>query len=174
MVGEQITLGICVSQVVEHITLGICASQVWEHITLGICVSQVGELKAVGICFFQVGEHIIPGRYVSLAGEHLTLWICVSQVGEHRTLGMLLSYVCIEILKSRSKPFLIATWYRPPTSSTEIFSHFETLISKLDSASDEFYLMISTVTLLCVKPMTILCYFLMYRMSTVFINLSTF
>lgn len=51
-----------------------------------------------------------------------------------------LENLCIEILKSRSKPFLIATWYRPPFLSTEIFSHLETLISKLDSENAEFYL----------------------------------
>ena len=40
--GEQISLGICVSQLGEHISLGICVSQVGEHISLGIRVFQVG------------------------------------------------------------------------------------------------------------------------------------
>ncbi|CAH3162404.1 unnamed protein product [Porites lobata] len=52
-----------------------------------------------------------------------------------------LENLCIEIHKPRSKPFLIVTWYRPTSSSTEIFSHLETLIGKLDSENAEFYLM---------------------------------
>ena len=52
-----------------------------------------------------------------------------------------LENVCVEIRKPRSKPFLITTWYRPPNSSTEIFSHFETLVGKLDAENIEFYLM---------------------------------
>ena len=38
-VGEQISLGIRVSQVGEQISLGIYVSQVGEHISLGICIS---------------------------------------------------------------------------------------------------------------------------------------
>ena len=30
--------------------------------------------------------------------------------------------ICIEIRKPRSKPFIVATWYRPPNSLVEIFS----------------------------------------------------
>ena len=45
----------------------------------------------------------------------------------------------IEIRKPRSKPFLIATWYRPPNSSTEIFSHFESFVGKLDAENVEFH-----------------------------------
>ena len=52
-----------------------------------------------------------------------------------------LKNLCIEIRKPRSKPFLIATWYRPPNSSTEIFSHFESFVGKLDAENVEFYLM---------------------------------
>ena len=42
-----------------------------------------------------------------------------------------LENLCIEIRKPRSKPFLIVTRYRPPNSSTEIFSHFESFVGKL-------------------------------------------
>ena len=35
---------------------------------------------------------------------------------------------------------IVATWYRPPNSSTEIFSHFESLIGKFDAEYAEFSL----------------------------------
>lgn len=38
-----------------------------------------------------------------------------------------LKYVCLEIRKPRSKPFLVGTWCRPPNSLTKIFCHFESL-----------------------------------------------
>ena len=46
-----------------------------------------------------------------------------------------LENLCLEIQKPSSKPFLVVTWYRPPCSSAEIFSHYETLVGKLDSRS---------------------------------------
>ena len=36
-----------------------------------------------------------------------------------------LEAVCIEILKPKSKPFLVATWYRPPDTKIELFHDFE-------------------------------------------------
>ena len=52
-----------------------------------------------------------------------------------------LENLCLEIRKPRSKPFVVATWYRPPDSPISIFSHFETLIGKLDSENIEYFLM---------------------------------
>ena len=52
-----------------------------------------------------------------------------------------LENLCIEIRKPRSKPFEVATWYRPPDSPTEIFVHFESLVGRLDSQNVDLYLM---------------------------------
>lgn len=52
-----------------------------------------------------------------------------------------LENLCLEIQKPRSKPFVVVTWYRPPDSLIDIFSHFETLIGKLDAENTEFYLL---------------------------------
>ena len=49
--------------------------------------------------------------------------------------------LCLEIQKPRSKPFVVATWYRPPDSPIGIFSPFETLIGKIDSENIEYFLM---------------------------------
>ncbi|CAH3162391.1 unnamed protein product, partial [Porites lobata] len=46
-----------------------------------------------------------------------------------------------EIQKPCSKPFLVVTLYRPPCASAELFSHYETLVGKLDSLDLEYYLM---------------------------------
>ena len=51
-----------------------------------------------------------------------------------------LENLCLEIQKPRSKPFVVATWYRPPDSPIGIFSPFETLIGKLDSENIEYFL----------------------------------
>ncbi|XP_068738010.1 uncharacterized protein [Montipora capricornis] len=52
-----------------------------------------------------------------------------------------LENLCIEIRKPRSKPFLVVTWYRPPDSSVEIFSYFESLMGKIDAENVEFYVL---------------------------------
>ena len=79
----------------------------------------------------------------SRPGEGIYFYVCSSiNYSLHPDLSIQpLENLCIEIHKLRSKPFLIVTWYRPPSSSTEIFSHLETLIGKLDSVNAEFFLM---------------------------------
>ena len=52
-----------------------------------------------------------------------------------------LENLCLEIQNLCAKPFLVVTWYRPPWSSAELFSHYETLVGKLDSLELEYYLM---------------------------------
>ena len=52
-----------------------------------------------------------------------------------------LENLCIEIRKPNSKPFLIATWYRPPCSSVDLFLYYESILEKLDSFGLEYYLL---------------------------------
>ena len=52
-----------------------------------------------------------------------------------------LENLCIKITNPRSKPFIVATWYRPPDSLVGLFPHFETLIKRLDSLDMEYFLL---------------------------------
>ena len=52
-----------------------------------------------------------------------------------------LENLCIEIRKPNSKPFIVVNWYRPPNSSTGLFSHLENLIARLDLTNLEFFLL---------------------------------
>ena len=52
-----------------------------------------------------------------------------------------LENLCIKIRKPNSKPFLIATWYRPPCSSIDLFLYSESFLEKLDSLGLEYYLL---------------------------------
>ena len=47
-------------------------------------------------------------------------------------------FPCLEIQKPRSKPFVVATWYRPPDSPIGIFSPFETLIGNCKLINSDF------------------------------------
>ena len=53
----------------------------------------------------------------------------------------LLECLVIEITRPHSRPFLVSTWYRPPSSSKDIFSRFEVLVDKIDSENNDFYLL---------------------------------
>ena len=48
-----------------------------------------------------------------------------------------LEAICIEIIKPKSKPFLDATWYRPPTSKVEWFQDFENFLQLCDDENKE-------------------------------------
>ena len=48
-----------------------------------------------------------------------------------------LEMICIEICKTRSRPFLISAWYRPPNSEIKLFDFFEIFLSKCDAESKE-------------------------------------
>lgn len=49
-----------------------------------------------------------------------------------------LENLSIEIVKPRSKPFIVATWYRPPNSPVELFSAFDDFVGKLDADGKEY------------------------------------
>ena len=51
-----------------------------------------------------------------------------------------LENLCIQIQKPNSKPFLVATWYRPPNSNVDEFNYFETFIDMIDAENVEYYL----------------------------------
>ena len=44
-----------------------------------------------------------------------------------------LELLCIEINKSKTKLFLISTWYRPPNASVELFEKFNCILTKIES-----------------------------------------
>ena len=52
-----------------------------------------------------------------------------------------LECIVVEISNTRSKPFLVGTWYRPPNSPSGLFSQFEILLDKIDSENSEFHLL---------------------------------
>ena len=47
----------------------------------------------------------------------------------------------VEISNPRSTPFLVGTWYRPPSSPPNLFSEFENVIAKIDAENKELYLL---------------------------------
>ncbi|CAH3135408.1 unnamed protein product, partial [Porites lobata] len=52
-----------------------------------------------------------------------------------------LECLTVEITKSRSKPFLVANWYRPLKSSPDLFSTFDRIIDQIDAENLELSLM---------------------------------
>ena len=42
---------------------------------------------------------------------------------------------------SKLSPFLVSTWYRPPSSPPNLFSEFENVIAKIDEENKELYLL---------------------------------
>ena len=49
----------------------------------------------------------------------------------------ILNYFVSRTKKPKSKPLLIATWYRPPNSSIELFSDFEKFLQLVDDENKE-------------------------------------
>ena len=66
-----------------------------------------------------------------------------------------LENLSIEIIKPRSKPFIVATWYRPPNSPFELFSTFEDFVGKLDADGKEYYIMGDFITVICFQRLFI-------------------
>ena len=52
-----------------------------------------------------------------------------------------LEFLAIEVCKPHSRPFLVATWYRPPNSPLSTFSAFQDAIDMIDAENLEFYLL---------------------------------
>ena len=93
-------------------------------------------------------EVYIPGyefirRYRNRQGERVAFYVKTS-INFVLCLNLNvpnLENLCIEIRKPNSKPFLIATRYRPPCSSIDLFSYYESFLQKLDSLGVEYYVL---------------------------------
>ena len=48
-----------------------------------------------------------------------------------------LEFLCVEINKPKTKPFLISSWYRPPSSTVELFDKFEVLLGRIESENSD-------------------------------------
>ena len=49
--------------------------------------------------------------------------------------------VCLEIFKPNSKPFVIASIYRPPDCSSDFFTNFESMIKAIDNEDKELHIL---------------------------------
>ena len=49
--------------------------------------------------------------------------------------------VCLEIFKPNSKPFVIASIYRPPDCSSDFFINFESMIKAIDNEDKELHIL---------------------------------
>ena len=52
-----------------------------------------------------------------------------------------LEWLTLEITRPRSRPFLVATWYRPPDSPVSLLNEFGKLVNKVDAGNWEFFLL---------------------------------
>ena len=55
--------------------------------------------------------------------------------------GELECLLFVEISKPRNTPFLVGTWYRPPSSPPDLFGEFEKLIAKIDAEYKKLYIL---------------------------------
>lgn len=49
--------------------------------------------------------------------------------------------VCLEIFKPNSRPFVIASIYRPPDCSSDFFTNFESMIKAIDNEDKELHIL---------------------------------
>ena len=73
-----------------------------------------GSLSSRGFYFFFSGA---PSKI----GEQAITYFTVNRCFKAKILIIFTDDFCIEIRKPNTKPFLIATWYRPPYSSIDLF-----------------------------------------------------
>lgn len=53
----------------------------------------------------------------------------------------LLEMITIEITRPQTKSFLVSTWYRPPSSTSDLYNAFESTIDKIDITNLDYYLL---------------------------------
>ena len=87
------------------------------------------------------GEWEMRWRCLYLFTKQDKLSYTAWQVIQHDLSDNQLECLVIEITRPHSRPFIVSTWYRPPSSSQDIFSRFEILVDKIDSENNDFYLL---------------------------------
>jgi len=48
-----------------------------------------------------------------------------------------LEFIGIQVIKPKTKPFIVGTWYRPPGTNIEIFNKFDSLLGKIENYNME-------------------------------------
>ncbi len=62
----------------------------------------------------------------------------------------------VEISKPRSTPFLVGTWYRPPSSPPNLFSEFAKVIAKIDAEKRSYIYSVILIAICYLKQMHII------------------
>ena len=75
--------------------------------------------RGLGIAY-RVVVFIFSGA-PSKIDEQAIPYFTVNRCFKAKILIIFTDHLCIEIRKPNTKPFLIATWYRPPYSSIDLF-----------------------------------------------------
>ena len=68
----------------------------------------------------------------------------------------LLECLFVEISKPRSTPFLVGTWYRPPSSPPNLFSEFENVIAKLTRKIRNYIYLVISTAICCLKQLQLI------------------
>jgi len=82
---------------------------------------KINERNSGGVCFY-VRSNLNYKTHEDLSTENL-------------------GWLTLEITRPRSRPFLVATCYRPPNSTVSLFNEFEELVNKVDTGNWEFFLL---------------------------------
>ena len=93
--------------------------------------------------------YVVTGHLKVLMEKHMRVFVfyVLSSVSFIQRKDMSiddLENLCIQIQfknLSNSKPFFVATWYRPPNSNVDKFNYFENFIDMLDAENVEYYLL---------------------------------
>jgi len=79
--------------------------------------------------------YVIERKDRNRSGGGIALFI--SETTNYKRLSGLqegnLELLCVQILKTKVKPFIVGTWYRPPGSSINIMTQFEATLDKLET-----------------------------------------
>ena len=52
-----------------------------------------------------------------------------------------LEMISIEVTRQKTKPFVVITWYRPPSSKIELFDYIQAILGKVECENKEVFLM---------------------------------
>ena len=95
-----------------------------------------GEIAVPGYCLVRRDRNRHGGGLATYIKNDIN-FVSRHDLNQYDNLEMTI----IEIKPTKSKPFLVINWYRPPNSNVEVFNNFETVVSNIDALNLHYFIL---------------------------------
>ena len=92
-------------------------------------------------CEYHIDGHTVISKHRNRNGGGVAVYLrnTIDFIHRRALQDNYLEFLFVEIRKTKTTPFLISTWYRPPGSTFDLFANFETILEKIEAENRQTF-----------------------------------